>query len=1401
MITLDFAKIAPRNGSPNDAFEELCCQLARRAADKDSVFDRFRGTGGDGGVECLERTSDGRVIGWQAKFVFEITGLLRQADDSLGTALDVYPDLTEFILCFPFNPTPPTRRKTKTGKRATSEIDKLNAWLGKWKRVIESRGRRLIVTLKPAASLEDLLHEHDTKGGIREYFFNVPILSPSWFRNHIESAAKSAEPRYSADLKIDTPLYQWFEGFEAGPSWRQEVQAKLESLAEAFREFGLSVSDFGEGGDSPDTTEASELSLACLEKGRSALRTVNEASFADWDKATKTALQAHRKLAQDIRESMPNKRWENSLSRVLESLSNWLQTPKVLLGFHRAFVLAGDGGSGKTHGICDMALKRLEAGACSCILFGHQFDGQPTDWARAAESLGLPSSLGQDRLLDALNAAAEASGHMLIIWVDAINETIPRDYWRKRLKGFAGQLLSRPFLRLCVSCRTSFAPICLPEDHNYPVFEHYGFAGMEHLACKRFFEHYGLTPPLAPILQPELSNPLYLKLVCQTLRVKGLTHLPPGWLGLASVIRAFLEEKEKRFAEEHSVSAGAGSIGKSLHALALRMAELKMSRLPYSEAQTVIVQASPHASQQGVLDWLIKADLVIEDGPADLRTGSFESNIRLAFERLSDFLLASGMMPGPRCRAPKAALADSEALRLLFANGRSVKQDAGLVASLSLLFAERWGIELPLIIEDAEVRSAVLPIAMEALSWRSPTDFNNSTAQLAHTALIDGSTRMRDALLIVSCQPSMIDALWLHSSLQGLPIWKRDPFWCSYLLQSFEERGTVASLINAAENPHVGEIGPEIALRWAIQLCWFSAAADRRVKDKATRALTKVFCAHTDVIIDAVMTMDGVDDDDPFERALLSAYGALLIKRNRPVAELLARTLLAKYQAQPERYQNAQIRDLFRCIAELSKHLGGKLGTIPANLPTRRRKITWLPSLPTKAELNLWDNWRGKRGAMQMAAHSSIADDFNHYSIGCLGPWMERFNKIKIGQWISKHLADTFHLGCGSFDEYEKEVTSYGFGRDKPVWAERIGKKYQWIALNRLASNLHDKYSRKRDGWDPKPIRIPLILQEERKFDPSIPTPVLPDPKSDACWWSPLDMNLVATQHLSFSDWAEFRDDLPSMDDLMRPNEANTQRWLVLHQMGDWSEYSDRTDSNAPYRSVWFHLRSYLVPTAQFEDVRAAIAKRNYFERWLPEGGSWLHCYVGEYPWATSFNTEPDSYMGAGSELRNTDLTLIHTANVVNCEWAYDGSLERNINFRVPAKPFFKGRQLRWDGQDGFETISGKTIFRDPHVTEGGSSALIADTEMLPKLLSRLGYRLVWTLVGGKDVLRQPHNEHTPTEVFSQFAYLDEHGDPVVEPRRFYLDNQQDINPDPNFVRSKLRSKVEVTANSIRFNW
>jgi hypothetical protein len=1409
MPDIKFKSIAARCGSQSNAFEELCCQLARRNCVPSSIFERFQGAGGDGGVECISHLADGTLTGWQAKFVFSVEDLIRQANVSLETALSIQKNLIKFIVCFPFDPTGKTARMTKKGKPTRNQTEKLDSWVKKAVAKAKAAGRKLKIELWPASKLQSLLLKHDSTGGIREYFFNETILTPDWFKNQLVTAAKAAGPRYTPELTVETDLWSWFSSFGNGNQWRETLAREIEECRQTVKCLRRQVSPKSDPANPAwPTSELKTGESAIKECGDALARAEHllaipteiglKQLFAALDQLESSLRQLEIKLANQLNAehgngSADSKRFRTFMAEYqvcfpaanldavrgaatrFNEFAAWLKSPMGFLAFQKTFVLSGSGGSGKTHGICDMARKRLEYGAFTCVTFGHQFSGQPAEWTRLVEALGLPVTIGKDCVLDALNAAGEASAAPLIFCIDAVNETRPRGYWLQRFLPLAHEFEKRPFLKLCVSCRTSFLSVSLPHSHPYHFVEHRGFAGIERKACNAFFNHYNLEPPLVPVLRPELSNPLYLKLVCETLQLKGLKRLPTGWLGLRPVINAFLLEKEKQFAAEHDVSAGAKIVTGSLMAIASAIAKSGDAALPWSEAQRFVNKWRPHGAALPVLEWLVKADLLIEDGPVSDDLGG-ETVLRPAFERFGEFLIAAELLPKTTPDRMAAKFSSSKNIKKLFANSSSAEANAGVVQALSILLPEVCGIELPDLFKDLSVRKTVLSLTMRALPWRMPESFSNSTCSLAKQALSKDAFPTMDSLLAVSAYASAMDAYWTSRLLTSLPINKRDRFWCGYLHKQYEDNGIVKHIIEASVDIELRKLDADTAARWSLILLWFSAAADRRVKDHATRAAIAIFRAHPEVILSHVEMLINVDDDEVAERVLLCAYGALIAVPDKETLKALAEMLLTKYETSPAAFQNAIVRDHIRSIGELAQHVGCLDSRLDPLITTKQQKPSdWPLTLPTHGQV---EHWTKDDGAINYAAHSCLSDDFNHYSIGCLRDWMHQMDKPSIGGWIAKHAIEELGLRGQSFDQYDRYMVSRGGGgRSKPVWAERIGKKYQWIGLYRLASRLHDNVDReKRSSVDPELRRTPLILKEERKLDPTLSHTVVAERKGSECWWLRGKVDLPATKSLDYATWVAQRDDLPSLESLLEPTTHAGQRWTVLTAFLNWSEYRSNREHNTPYRDTWMHLRGYLVPKLRFSKTIEALDGRNYFGSWLPEDGKWLYAFAGEYPWATACNTEPDWYLGANPKVRESNLILIHASNQVVIEWEYDATLPSGVYLQVPTKKFFGPRDLLWNGTDGFATPDGKTVFFDPQFRFGKPVALVADIDDLLMRLEKIGCRLVWTLLGEKCVLGGEDRD-TPRITYSQLAWLTDTGMVRVGKRRFFEDYYQDKGP------------------------
>ena len=811
-------------------------------------------------------------------------------------------------------------------------------------------------------------------------------------------------------------------------------------------------------------------------------------------------------------------------------------------------------------------------------------------------------------------------------------------------------------------------------------------------------------------------------------------------------------------------------------AISRAIADSGGSSLSFSQAGEAILAARPQARHLPVLEWLIRNDLLIEDVPT--ARGSFDAEhvVRPAFERLGDFLVAQELLE--RCGTTSLEVESQEggALHALLRDYEAVGRNSAVLAALSILIPEqRHGLELPNMVDDESIRGLLVEITIRSFSSRNPETFTDSSEYLIREALRWEalSYDAMDALLSSSWHPSALDGTWLDEFLKQIPLAVRDAYWCSYLHDRFERSGTVRRLIEAAFELPLGQLDPSVAERWVTVLLWFTAAADRRVKDEATRAAIALLTAQPKVTRSVSARLLESDDDEVRERVLLSCYGALIVSRDGDQCRELVTTLQTVFRRAPEGFDNALIRDHIRCIVGLAKEIAPLSDKIDSELTLDQVGSHWPLSIPSDEKAKLW-------GELLRFEPDEFMSDFFKYTMNCLCPWENIISRVDMAKWMLERIAMGLGYegsGCESYDA--DMIDKHGGGRSKPKWAERIGKKYQWIAMYQLASRLHDHVERRRDNWQPQPLRTPLTLLRERKLDPTLPYETVGgegDGGADS-WWIKSAADLDSNGSLSHEEWVASQDGVPKLEELLSVSNRDGQRWCLLVSYPSWGRRNEDADWDTPYRQVWTYVYGYLVQQQEFATAYKRLRKRNFLGRWMPEGASFSYGFAGEYPWATPFNTEPEEWFGIGEHARDLSATFMPCWNDLAEEWGYDASIPQNFYMTVPARILFSPGDLWWDGTDGYRLVGGRTVFRDPSVTESGPRSLLADTDKLQERLDKLGLRLIWTLLGEKLIISARFDGPVPRRTFSQIAYLSEDGSVKTGEQVFFEDEDKDVGP------------------------
>ena len=245
MQNIDFSQIRNHDGSQSKGFEELVCQLARLSKPENAKeFIRKDGAGGDAGVECYWKLQDGSEHAWQAKYFLKPLGSSQwnQISTSVKSALSKHPDLTKYYICLPKDRNDSRRSSTK-GRQITSELDKWNQHVEKWKAIAATKSMQ--VEFEYWGEHEILLMlQRDTSdfAGIAKYWFGTPTPGPTDILPYQDFPKELVDEK----IKNETDILRksrFFPEFDSARSSlelaRKLVEGKFSVGTDAVRRYAL----------------------------------------------------------------------------------------------------------------------------------------------------------------------------------------------------------------------------------------------------------------------------------------------------------------------------------------------------------------------------------------------------------------------------------------------------------------------------------------------------------------------------------------------------------------------------------------------------------------------------------------------------------------------------------------------------------------------------------------------------------------------------------------------------------------------------------------------------------------------------------------------------------------------------------------------------------------------------------------------------------------------------------------------------------------------------------------------------------------------------------------------------------------------------------------------------------
>ena len=942
---VNFREINAFEKGQRESFEDLLRVLAKKEPPADDAeYQPIDGRGGDGGVEALWITADGKKIGYQAKYFWSFgDAQLRQMDKSVKQAIDTHPELEKYVFAIPFDPT------GKSGSRGMSGWEKWKKRVKMWKTLARKSRIDLEFELWAATDIaEKILLDENL--GLHQHWFKKIVLNDAWFYSQIASAAQRLDDRFNPEDHVDVDTEALFDSIVRGPSTLEEISSAFDRLNRAR----LPSIKFEAAEHDPNEDVLKEVEASWYDLSQSAGNFTQDLSVPWRVEEALTLLPALLDATQKLEReyiSVDRKTLEKADQRMLDEIMHGLRklssscyNLRRILSHHyldaemkRCCLVSGPAGVGKSHLLASVAEKRVQLGLPTVLLLGQDYSNSPF-WSQTGKLLGLNGQSPQD-ILSALNAVGLRKNQRVLLLFDAINEGAGSGYWRSQIPDLINELKNYSHVAMVFSCREEYLPYAVSKDSlkNLASIRVSGFVTPEELerAAIRYLDEKGIARPSTPFLEPEFSNPLFLKSVSEALVAKGETEFPRGLRGVSRIIALYLDALSWRVeTAESNAKDISKAIKRTVKEVASKMAEKGIDYLDDTDAIQMIDKCFSGRTPPGSKNWLQvlrEANLFRLDAPPfsedDDPLDSQPERVRFTFQRFQDYLMADALTEKIKKGCERKAFAAKGPLSFLFESGQFGEnmdyQFAGLVSALSTTFPEKLGVEfaksLPKWEQTWKSKRVIKDGFAESIRWRKSSAFSEQTLDLLNN--LDGHVDVYGLLLEVSMTAEHpYNAQFLHNHLKNLSLPKRDSMWTRWInRESRSENSQIERIVSWALALLVRPSDVEHLKLASIILTWSLSSSYMTLRDRATKALSTIFLLESSVFEFVAQKTHDCNDPYVIERLYAAAFGACCLRPEKDRLSSYSRLIYKWVFADGKPPIGLLVRDYALGVIELAK--------------------------------------------------------------------------------------------------------------------------------------------------------------------------------------------------------------------------------------------------------------------------------------------------------------------------------------------------------------------------------------------------------------------------------------------------------------------------------------------------
>ena len=373
--------------------------------------------------------------------------------------------------------------------------------------------------------------------------------------------------------------------------------------------------------------------------------------------------------------------------------------------------------------------------------------------------------------------------------------------------------------------------------------------------------------------------------------------------------------------------------------------------------------------------------------------------------------------------------------------------------------------------------------------------------------------------------------------------------------------------------------------------------------------------------------------------------------------------------------------------------------------------------------------------------------DFGRYTFLSAVNHFKEVDIANIYYYALRFIFDNLGYCSKYFGKYDSNRE--GFDRHHVKKIERIGKKYQWIAMYNILARLSDKYKLKGWDWNDNTDYFyngpwdPYV----RDFDPTLNIRIKPAKnmlKIELPEYGDESFLPFGASDLDVEKWIISEDKMFQnfQERLIQKDESGTE-WVSLYfyqenKLQPPNEEISLIEFPNGEQHIWASASMYIVTDEMEKLTEEELIDSGFIQSRSSYTRDCYSLFSREYAWSSGYKAE-----FAVPEEDDDRATIKAIPASINILWEeeFDASQEETTSFMIPAGSIIQEMKLYEKSVDGIYYYDGEIAACDLKVLGNEKSELVIRRDILNQYMVKKKVKLFWCIEGEKQYFLGGYNQ------------------------------------------------------------